>query len=228
MVSLPKHFGPYAIAVPVTTITFSLASLALKLGALGIVGGALVGFGWSMLLGLVLGKLQRYERWRSHLANAPVLVAIVATGLLVGGGYMYGFVMSAALSEPSTTKATLSALMQPSVPYFIAINTLLEAFIVPLVIYLNWQIPKRRTLIVVAVLVYFAMRVYSYLTFVPMRLEIAQHAISSQEVSWFKRSLAADYRGVLNILTHVFFILTAFVPVALPNVRASSLERELT
>jgi hypothetical protein len=129
---------------------------------------------------------------------------------------MYGFVMNAAMLEPSTTRAALSALMQPSIPYFIAVNTLLEALVVPLVLYLNWHIPKRRSLILVAVLVYFTMRVQSYLSFVPMRLEIAQHDLSSAEVGWFKRSLVRDYRGILNIVTHVSFILAAFVPAALP------------
>jgi high-affinity Fe2+/Pb2+ permease len=65
----------------------SLASLALKLGVPGTVGGALVGFFWSILLGFVVGKLKNRERWQSHLANAPVFAAIVATGLLVGGGW---------------------------------------------------------------------------------------------------------------------------------------------
>jgi hypothetical protein len=85
-----------------------------------------------MILGFIVGKLSRRDSWRPYLATASVLLAIIATGLLVGGGLMYGFLINAALDEPSATYATLSALMQPTVPYFIVVNTLMEALIIPL------------------------------------------------------------------------------------------------
>ena len=102
-----------------------------------VVGGAVIGLLWSAVLGLIAGRLCRRDSWKPYLANAPVLVAIIATGLLIGGGYMYGFLMNAALGEPPTTYATLSALMQPTVPYYIVVNTLMEALIIPLVVFLN-------------------------------------------------------------------------------------------
>jgi hypothetical protein len=207
-----KRFGSYLVAVPIATIIFSLASLALQLGAPGMFGGAVVGFVWSLSLGLIAGRLSRRESWRQPLANAPVLLAIIASGLLIGGGLMYGFLMNAALREPSTTYATLSALMQPTVPYFIVVNTLMEVLVIPLAVFLNWHIPKRRRLILIAVMVYFAMRVWTYLTYAPARLDISTHPLSTAEVEWFEETLKADYRGVLNVITHVAFILAAFVP----------------
>jgi len=207
-----KRYGPHLVAVPLTTIIFSLASLALQLGAPGIVGGAFIGFGWSLSLGFVAGRLSRRESWKPHLADAPVFVAVIASGLLIGGGLMYGLLMNAALGEPSTTYTTLSALMRPAVPYFIAVNTLMEALVIPLVVFLNWHIPKRRTLILVAVMVYFAMRVWTYLTYAPSRLDITTHPLSAAEAEWFKETLKTDYRGVLNVVTHAAFILAAFVP----------------
>jgi len=207
-----KRYGPYLVAVPITTVIFAMASLALQLGALGVAGGVVIGLVWSMVLGLIAGKLSRRDSWKPYLANAPVFLAIIATGLLIGGGLMYGFLMNAALRESSTTYATLSALMQPTVPYYIVVNTLMEALIIPLVVFLNWHIPKRRALILIAVLVYFVMRVWTYITYAEMRLEISTHPLSTADVEWFKETLRNDYRGVLNMITQVAFILTAFVP----------------
>jgi hypothetical protein len=207
-----KRYGPYLVAVPITTVIFAMASTALQLGALGVAAGAVIGLGWSMVLGFIAGKLSRRDSWKPYLANAPVLVAIIATGFLIGGGYMYGFLIKAVLGEPSTTYATLSALMQPTIPYFIVLNTLMEALIIPLVVFLNWDIPKRRTLILIAVFVYFAMRVWTYITFAEMRLEISTHPLSTADVAWFKETLKNDYRGILNIITQAAFILAAFVP----------------
>jgi hypothetical protein len=207
-----KRYGPYLVAVPITTVIFAMASLALQLGALGVAGGAVIGLVWSMVLGLIAGKLSRRDSWQPYLANVPVFFAIIATGLLIGGGLMYGFLMNAALGEPSTTYATLSALMQPTVPYYIVVNTLMEALIIPLVVFFNWHIPNRRALILIAVLVYFVMRVWTYITFAEMRLEISTHPLSTADVEWFKETMRNDYRGVLNIITQVAFILAAFVP----------------
>ena len=207
-----ERYASYLVAVPITTVIFAMASLALQLGALGVVGGAVIGLVWSTVLGLIAGRLSRRDSWKPYLANAPVLVAIIATGLLIGGGLMYGFLMNAALGEPSTTYATLSALMQPTVPYYIVVNTLMEALIIPLVVFLNWHIPTRRALILIAVFVYFVMRVWTYITYGEMRLEISTHPLSTADVEWFKETLRNDYRGVLNMITQVAFILTAFVP----------------
>jgi hypothetical protein len=207
-----ERYGAYQVAVPITTVIFAMASLALQLGALGFVGGAVIGLVWSIILGLIAGKLVQRDSWKPYLANAPVFLAIIATGLLIGGGLMYGFLMNAALREPSTTYATLSALMQPTVPYYIVVNTLMEALIIPLVVFLNWHIPKRRALILIAVLAYFVMRVWTYITYGEMRLEISTHPLSTADVEWFKETMRNDYRGVLNIITQVAFILAAFVP----------------
>jgi hypothetical protein len=208
---------PRLVAVPVTALTFALASLALQLGVPGLVGGAIIGTLWSLLLGVIARRLAGREGWGRPLANTPLLLAIVATGLLIGGGLMYGFLMRAALSEPSTTPATMSALMQPTIPYFIVVNTLMETLIIPLALFANWQVPKRRPLVLSATLVFFAMRVWSYLTFVPRRFEIAGHALSPADLEWFRETMATDYRGLLVIITHVLFILAAFVPAAIQS-----------
>src|SRR5262245_24967891 len=55
-----------------------------------------------------------------------------------GGGVLYLLLFWSVLREPSTTYAALSALMRPTVPFFIALNSAMEVLFVPLVVFLNW------------------------------------------------------------------------------------------
>jgi hypothetical membrane protein len=57
------------------------------------------------------------------------------------------------------------------------------------------------------------MRIWTYLVFAETRLDITQHTLSQADVDWFKRTLAADFRVVLNNVTYVCFLLAAFLPV---------------
>ena len=60
-------------------------------------------------------------------------------------------------------------MMQPPVPFFIVLNTLLEALVVPLALYLGWHQPRQR----------------------------------------YRRTMEADYRGVLVLICHGLFLLAA-------------------
>jgi hypothetical protein len=199
--------GSYAIVVPMTAATFALATLALRLGPAGMVAGAVIGALWASALGWMTGRLA--ERWRTMMGGGSIALAIVATGLLVGGGFMYGLVAAAVFREPSTTAAVLSALMQPTIPYFIGVNTVLEALIVPLLVYANWNTPARRRLVVAGAVIYFVMRVWTYLTYAPMRLAIASHPLSSKDIEWYQRTFDMDYRGALNVAFHLCVVLAA-------------------
>jgi len=207
-----RRLAPEAVAVPITTITVSLATLALHLGTAGLVGGAIVGLIWSVALGRLAAWAGRREGWWTLMPDATIALAITATGMLLGGGLLYGQVASAVLAEPSTTYATLSAMMQPTVPYYIALNTPLETLVVPLAVYLNWHAGRRRDVVVIAAIGYFAMRVWSYLSIAPMRFEVASRSLTTADVEWYRRTLGEDYRGVLVIACHLLFVLAAFTP----------------
>jgi hypothetical protein len=215
--ALARMTDPRLVVVPLTASTFALASLALHLGRPGIVGGAVVGALWSLLLAFVAVRLTRRAEWAPYAANAPVLLSVAAGGLLVGGGLMYGLLMKAALTEPSTTWATLSALMQPTIPYFIVVNTSLETVLVPLVVLCNWHLPRRRPFVLLAAVCYFAMRAWTYLTFAPRRVEIAARPLSPDDVAWFQHTMAGDYRGWLNVATFVLLMLAALAPPTRPG-----------
>jgi hypothetical protein len=131
----------------------------------------------------------------------------------MGGGFIYIFMMNAALDEPSTTYAVLSALMRPAVPYYIVLNSLMELFIIPFIVFFNWdRNPKRRTYVTIGVILFLVMRVWTYLVFAATRLEISERALLPADVEWFKQTLATDYRVILILLTQAFFILAAFIP----------------
>jgi len=69
-------------------------------------------------------------------ANAPLFLAIVVIGLMTGPSLMYGWMMSAALNEPSTTYAVLSAVMWPAVPFYITLNSAMELLLISLLLFL--------------------------------------------------------------------------------------------
>jgi hypothetical protein len=106
--------------------------------------------------------------------------------------------------------------MQPAVPFFITLNTLMELLVISLIVFWNWDTrPNRRTLILIGVLVYFVHRIWTQLVYAEPRLEITLRPLSEADIEWFKQTLAIDYRVVLNSITYVCFLLAAFIPVRL-------------
>jgi hypothetical protein len=132
----------------------------------------------------------------------------VATGLMLGGGVMYGLLMRAAAIAPAEV---LSAMMQPTIPFFIILNTPLELVVVPCAVFANWQNATRRRLILIAAASFYALRIWSYLVYVPNRMEIASRPLSPEDLEWFERSMAVDYRAILLAVVFVIFTCTAFV-----------------
>lgn len=50
----------------------------------------------------------------------------------------------------------------------------METVIIPLALLTNWHIPRRRALLIVAALVFYGMRAWTYLYFVPIIVDLAQ------------------------------------------------------
>jgi MFS family permease len=202
------------VTVPILAVILAFCGKQfLPPGVLGIAAGAFIGALWAVGLGLVAQRLARREERRVWLANTSIFLSIVAIGLTIGGGYRYASMMNGALNDPSLTYSVLSALMQPAVPFYIILNTSMELFLVSLLVFWNWEAdPKRRALIVIGVLAYFAMGIWTYLVFAESRLEISQRPLTPADVEWFKHSLAGDFRLVLNNIMYVCPIFAAFLP----------------
>jgi hypothetical protein len=200
---------PYLITVPATSLIVALGSTGLGLGTAGIVGGATLGLAWGVVLGVVVQRLIRRAHRKQLLANGFVFLGIVATGVMLGGGTMYGLLMKAATIAPA---AVLSAMMQPTIPFFIILNTPMELLVVPGAVFANWENDARRRLILIAATSFYTLRIWSYLAYVPHRMEIASRPLSAADLEWFESSMAVDYRTTLLAVVFVVFTLAAFVP----------------
>jgi hypothetical protein len=201
--------GPHLVIVPATSLIVALGSRGLGLGTAGIIEGAAFGLLWSLALSALLARVTRRPEWQRRLANGFVVLAIVASGVMLGGGVMYGLLMRAAASAPADV---LSAMMQPTIPFFIILNTPLELLIVPGAVFTTWQNDTRRRRVLAAAAAFYALRIWSYLAYVPKRMEIAAGPLSPQEIDWFQCSMEADDRSILLAVVFVVFTLAAFVP----------------
>ena len=213
-----SRFGPNLVTVPFQAVLFGFyGKQFLPFGGVGILLGALLGALWALCLGLIAQRTAPRKAWHTRLANAPLLLGIIATGLMIGGGFMYGAMMTTALADPSLTSSVLSALMQPAVPFFIVLNSALELVVITLIVCWNWEAqPKRRAVILIGVAVYLVVRVWTYLVFAETRLEISQHPLTESDVAWFRQTLATDFRVVLLLVTNVCFTLAGFLPAWMP------------
>lgn len=200
---------PYLVSVPATAVVVALGSIGLGLGMPGIVAGATLGFVWSIGLGLAVSRFIHAQAWRRRLANGSIFLCILANGVMLGGGLMYVLMMRAAVDAPL---AVLSAMMQPAIPFFIVLNTPLELLLVPGAMFANWHSERRRPLIVCGALSYYALRIWTYLVYVPARMEIASRSLTPSDVEWFQRSLSVDYRPLLVAVVLTAFTATAFRP----------------
>jgi hypothetical protein len=109
---------PYLIVAPIlATIGGFYGKMFLPIGVVGPIAGAVAGLAWALLIGIIANRLMRRRTWIAVLANAPLALVIIAIGLMTGGGLMYGWMMAAALSEPSTTYAVRRAWTLRGTPF---------------------------------------------------------------------------------------------------------------
>lgn len=200
----------YFVASPLVTINFALYGRVIKKGPSVYLACAAGGLLWSILVGLSAGWLQ--YRTGSVSSDVVLFCCIVDSGVLAGSGLLYERVFGSALLEPSLTNGVLSAMMRPTVPYYITLNSAMEILFVPLVIFLNWDVaPTRRWIIVASAIVYLLQRVWTYLVYAERRLATGTAPLSSEAIAWFKRTLATDRRTVLNLAVLALFTVAAFL-----------------
>jgi len=164
-------------------------------------------------------RLARSESRRAALANASVFLITLAMGLMAGGGLPYQLLLSAGLSTPSTTFTIIHPpFSDTSNVFIITMNSLMEWLLMPAALFCNWHIPKRRTLIVIAAVAFYAMRVWSYIYFVPNIFEFGalppDGPFSAEVVERFRMWVNLNWLriAIQEILTFLLFLLAAFVP----------------
>lgn len=152
----------------------------------------LAGAAWGAALGVVCSWLRGKPALGAWLEDAFVALGTVGFAFAGCGGLMAILLLNGALDSSSVTGQTLERTFLPSIPYYIAVNSVLEILLIPGVIVLAWRPGVRRVLVLAAAALYFAMRVWTYLAFVPSRLGWAESDHTTAPLSPAERRQAAE------------------------------------
>jgi hypothetical protein len=218
--------------VPATAAVAGTSLVGFSAGTLGgpvaaMIFGA-VGFLWGVLAVLVAKRLTRSSR-PTVFANVSLYAATFASTCLTGLGLQIMPIMDVSVTHAPQFFADL---VRPPIgdaealPFYL-LNTPLEWLFIPGALLLNARIPRRRTLILAAATLYFAMRVWSYLYFISDILEwnrgMTGQPLSSaqlvQAVLWVDLSWV---RLGLDAATALLLLGAAFIPAAGADAQDSS------
>ncbi|WP_350274581.1 hypothetical protein [Kribbella sp. HUAS MG21] len=206
------NWKPYAVVVPFSALITGLFNLSeLMPWPLAVLAGA----AWAVLIGLVAQRIG--QRWRGRVEDGLVVLGAAGAAFAGCGGLMAILLLDGALRSSSLTGDALEQMFLPSIPYYIAVNSVLELLIVPAIVYVGWRAGRRRILILAAVVLYFGMRVWTYLAFAPARLAWAESTHSTEPLTAGERTQAAqdlmldDPRWILLLVMFLLFLLAALV-----------------
>jgi hypothetical protein len=208
---------------PVLIVAVATTTMGAFAGSFG--GGpvlvAAFGLAWGLALGAIATRVSRRESWRPRLANGALLAASLVAGILFGFGLLDLSLHSRLLAEQPQD---IGILIHPPLGDvfmvgLIALNSSLEWLVLPVLVLLNWQIPKRRTLVVVAAGLYYAMRVWSYLYFVPRIFDWAELPVgqpfSAEQLDQIRLWVGLSWiRGAVDGLLFVLLLVAMLVPAA--------------
>jgi len=206
---------------PVLFVAVATTTMGAFAGTFG--GGpvlvAAVGLAWGLALGAIATRLSRPARRRPALAKGALLAASLVAGILFGFGLLDLSLHSRLLAEQPQD---IGMLIQPPLGDvfmvgLIALNSSLEWLVLPVLVLLNWQIPKRRTLVVVAAGLYYAMRVWSYLYFVPRIFDWGElpagQPFSAAQLDQIRTWVGLSWvRGAADGLLFVLLLVAMLVP----------------
>jgi hypothetical protein len=151
-----------------------------------------LGAGW----GVAVGSFGLWIRGRTRLGAwfEDGSIALGAAGFAFAGcgGLMAILLLNGAMGSSSLTGETLAGTFMPSIPYYIAVNAILELLIVPLMVVASWRPGVRRGLVLAAAGLYFLMRVWTYLAFVPSRMGWAESDHTTQVLTTVERDQAGE------------------------------------
>lgn len=192
--ALPPWLPPFLLVVPFSAVITGWFNLS---EAMPVPLAVAAGAGWGAALGLLVTWLRRYTRVRAVLEDVFVAAGSVAVAFAACGGLAMLLLLNGALTAESLTGEAMQAMFLPSIPYYIVTNGILGMLLMPMMLYLGWRAGRRRIAIVAAAAIYFMMRVWTYLVFVPKRLGWAEGPGATEVLTADdRRQVAADL--VLN------------------------------
>jgi hypothetical protein len=160
--------GAYFVIVPATT---AMGALSGRLaGAEMLALGALAGAAWGLLVGwtagLVRRRTTRFDTWalRSTATAGFVMAALF-------GGALFQMLLYVAASAPQSVLGLMQPPFKGGFTFFLLFNTLAEWLVIPLALFMNWHIARRRRLLVAGAVLYYGARVWTYVYFVPRIFE---------------------------------------------------------
>jgi hypothetical protein len=176
-----------------------------------------IGAGWAAAVGLAARWIGRRPGLSAWVEDGLVAAGCTAMALFAFGGGIGLLMMGTALDSSSITGETMVTMFLPSIPIAIAANVPTELVVIPGLLILGWRPGIRRLLIVAAAVVYFVLRIWTYLVFVPDRLDFAAAERSTTvlepaEKQEFAAALHVDDpRWILNLVLFVIFLHAAFL-----------------
>jgi hypothetical protein len=206
---------PFLLAVPFTaTITgaFNLSDF------LPFPVAVAVGAGWGIMVGTAATWLRSRPKPAAWVEDSLVFIGAIALAFAACGGVMALLMLNGALSSSSLTGETLEAMFLPMIPYYIAANAPLELVIIPALLFLSWRAGRRRVLIVVGAALYFGLRVWTYVAYVPARLGFTESGHTTVPMTAAERHQAYldlkvdDPRWILVLVILGLFLVAASFP----------------
>jgi hypothetical protein len=126
--------------------------------------------------------------------------------------------LAGALESSTLTGETLLKLFLPTIPFYIVANAALELLIIPGLLFIGWRAGKRRILIAAAAALYFLLRVWTYLAFVPSRMGFAEAGHTSTPMTEAERQQAYtelmldDPRWIVLLVIFGILVLAMHLP----------------
>jgi hypothetical protein len=219
MSKLPSTAGrqwvnPLWVVVPASVIIFALGWSnigGLTAALIGGVGGLL----WALALAGIVRLIHRSDKLTGWLSTVVVLAAGATLFFMMGGGLYEYMLLLRALETTPEWIATLTSgpLAEQVILYFIIFNSLMELFLVPLALLLNWNMSGRRGFALAAVLMFYAIRIWTYLYFAPQYFNFGEAGFSQQLVNDLMTRISLDtLRFVVQIAEAILFFCVALVP----------------
>lgn len=206
------RLAPIALATTFSAVVTGGFNLS---EALPLPAAILAGAAWGAAVGLVAAWLGGKPTLGAWLEDVTVSLGAIGFAFAGCGGLMAILLLDGALTSSSVTGETLEQTFLPSIPFYIAVNGILELLIIPAVIVLGWRPGRRRPLILAGSALYFAMRVWTYLAFVPARLGWADSGHTTSPMTLAERRQAArdlmldDPRWIMLLAMLVIFLVAA-------------------
>lgn len=184
-----ERLVPIGLVVVFSTVITGWFNLS---EALPVPAAVAAGFAWGLVLGVVGTWIRSKTVASAWFEDGFVYLATVAVAFAGCGGLMAILLLNGTLDSSSVTGETLESTFLPSITYYIVTNGVLEMLLIPGVVVLAWRPGRRRVLLVAAAAMYFVMRVWTYLTFVPARLGWAEADHAAVALTAAERSQAAE------------------------------------